>query len=87
MLNFTPFNWQVKSHLKLAEDGVDVLFYTDDDTTIRKGFLFLVEYDPDSDEYVDKHLISYKAPNGELTIDADGVYFAQIKVRTKWEDA
>lgn len=45
MINFKVFSWRNSSHQKLAEKGVDILFYEERNPNVRFGYLFEKEYD------------------------------------------
>lgn len=90
---FKTFYWdwshtqQRDDVIRCEDSSMKVIFFTDEDSTIRSGVLRFITSD-DEDCCEEKFIVDYvENHNGlliEKTIDADGVYYAPIKIRSKY---
>lgn len=92
MLEFYEFDWQNRSHIKLAQDSADILFLDEETSLVKKGFLFEDVEDETFLGRVVGEKITYKIKykevyNSELSeVDASGVHFTPIKLRDKYHE-
>lgn len=79
MLNFKKFNSRYENHQRLAEKGVDVIFYEDDNPIVRFGYLYEKEHNDCT--RMDYRIYSKTIWEGELVefdYDAQGLMFCVV---------
>lgn len=86
MINLYEFDWQNESHMKLANDGIDVMFLCGFEGIFCKGFLGTkVTFDRwGEEEYTP--IISYTYLGTNKEINAQSELFAPIIVNDKYTE-